>query len=452
MAAWADEGIAISVGFGSDPDASPWEWGWDSIDIPIGYASDNTDGTYKMQGISLDVDYDSVNGESNFSLVFTARRATLVTGNTLIMTGTFSNDALRATLSTEAEVSPDVEHGDIVAEVPMSSGDIHGYLHNRATIISEVPMSLVDMHGLIENRADISAEAPMSSASLDAGARIEAESPMSSGELVGSTYHKVDIEAICPCPEVYISGTIPIIGDIAGAAPMSTPDIHGAFTNTGDIEATAPHAEGYLSGLLHNRADIEAESPMPSVSMSGLITISASISVISPMSYPGIIVTQESLEEFLALVLNTENNALSEYDNFDFNSLTEFNGKFIGCKSDGIYSLEGDDDEGVDIDAEIAWPIYDFAEDIPKLPREAWIMGRKDGTLVLTVTSDEGDEEYPYPTAMKDSLMSEERVEFGRGLRGRFFNFTLTNEQGAFFDFNNIRILAEQSVERKRRR
>jgi hypothetical protein len=430
MAAWTEEGIALDIGFTSYPDAYPWELGSSLIGISIGYTS-YPSGVYKMQGISLDVDYTSLLGSSNFNFVNDARRATLIAGDSLITTGAFNDYALRATLNTEAEVTPTTEHGDIVADSPMHEGVLTGYLHNQA---------------------DIEAESPMSIGGLDAGATIEAESPMHEGSLTGTIPHGADIVASSPHSEASIISIGEVRGDISGTSPMSTPEIHGMFPNNGDIEATSPFSAGFLDALLTNRADIEAESPMSVGDINGLITLSASISVISPMSYPDFIVTQESLEEFLVLILNTENNALSEYDNFEFNSLTEFNGKFIGCKSDGIYSLEGNDDEGVDIEAEIAWPIYDFAEDIPKLPREAWIMGRKEGTLVLTVTSDEGDESYPYPTAMQDSLISEERVEFGRGLRGRFFDFKLTNENGAFFDFNNIRILAEQSVESKRRR
>ncbi|MCK5611056.1 hypothetical protein KAR91_54790, partial [Candidatus Pacearchaeota archaeon] len=43
-------------------------------------------------------------------------------------------------------------------------------------------------------------------------------------------------------------------------------------------------------------------------------------------------------------VMNTENNAVTEYSNFDFNSMCEFNGVYLGGNSNGIFQMTGDTD------------------------------------------------------------------------------------------------------------
>ena len=54
---------------------------------------------------------------------------------------------------------------------------------------------------------------------------------------------------------------------------------------------------------------------------------------------------------YLGVAMNTKNNAVTEYQDFDFNSLAKIGKHHYGCKADGIYLLNGADDAGTDIAA-----------------------------------------------------------------------------------------------------
>ena len=51
---------------------------------------------------------------------------------------------------------------------------------------------------------------------------------------------------------------------------------------------------------------------------------------------------------------------------------------------------------------------------------------------------------YTYSTNVSDVKAHEERVKIGRGIKGRFFSFVLTNISGSAFDISVIRILVER--------
>ena len=52
-------------------------------------------------------------------------------------------------------------------------------------------------------------------------------------------------------------------------------------------------------------------------------------------------------------VVCTENLAVTQYDNYDFFDLGYFNSELLGAKPDGIYLLEGDNDQGVAINSTV---------------------------------------------------------------------------------------------------
>lgn len=145
-------------------------------------------------------------------------------------------------------------------------------------------------------------------------------------------------------------------------------------------------------------------------------------------------------------VMNTENNAVTEYSNFGFNSFCVFNGKYLGAKDDGIFELTGDTDHASPtpdlVNGTFTLPTIDAGKGQPRKPRDAWIAGRKEGYMQLSVAVDEKIT-YTYNTEIVDSYIHEERVKIGRGIRGRFFSFIITNVDGSRFNISIMRVLVE---------
>ena len=143
-----------------------------------------------------------------------------------------------------------------------------------------------------------------------------------------------------------------------------------------------------------------------------------------------------------AIVMNLSNHAVTHYENFDFNSIVQFNGVLIGANENGVYILGGDNDLGQYIESELTGGLIDLSERAVKTALEGWLAGRSDLAMDLRVTVDEGNVyEYPF---VKFGNNHEARAKIGKGLnKHRFFTFGLKNKSGSNFDLQSFRILGD---------
>ncbi len=150
--------------------------------------------------------------------------------------------------------------------------------------------------------------------------------------------------------------------------------------------------------------------------------------------------------------MNLVNWAVTEYEDYPFNSFAYFNGLQLGAHEEmGICVLDGPDDAGQDILAYIESGTEDLFRKFMSRLREAWIESRQDGPLVLKVIMGE-EETSPVaelPIESSGRHMHEERVKFPRGLKGRFASFRLENVSGSDVDIKRIKIFLEE-VQRRR--
>lgn len=150
--------------------------------------------------------------------------------------------------------------------------------------------------------------------------------------------------------------------------------------------------------------------------------------------------------EYSAWVLNTENVAVSQYNNYPFNSFAELNGNYYGASSDGLYLLDGDDDAGTAIQAYFRSPLTDFGNpNLKRLP-EVYFGYTSSGDMVCktTVTSLNGvKEEHWYRLEARPAATvgatRETRVPVGKGLKSVYWQFELHNINGADFEINTSR-------------
>ena len=144
-----------------------------------------------------------------------------------------------------------------------------------------------------------------------------------------------------------------------------------------------------------------------------------------------------------AVVMNLSSNAVTHYENFNFDSVVQFNGVLLGANENGVYLLGGDEDLGQYIEAEVTSGLHDLSEKAVKAAIEGWVAGRftQDG-LDLKVRVDEGDS-YSYPF-VKFGNGREGRAKIGKGLnKHRFFTFGVKNKGGLDFSIHSLRVLGE---------
>lgn len=147
--------------------------------------------------------------------------------------------------------------------------------------------------------------------------------------------------------------------------------------------------------------------------------------------------------EYIAWAMNTQSKGLSRYTNYPFNSFGRIGGRYIGCAPDGLHWLEGDSDNGEQINALIRTGLDALGTRKLKRVPEAFIGYSSGGTLVLKViwtdeqTGERAAAFYRLPTRPATSKR-EGRFKIGRGIKAVDFAFQIENVAGADFELDGI--------------
>jgi len=174
-------------------------------------------------------------------------------------------------------------------------------------------------------------------------------------------------------------------------------------------------------------------SDVPSAAAGFAKTVQELVAVRIGMQFDG--------EEYTGLVVNTKSFALTRYSGYNFNSFAKVRGQYFGAAADGIYYLEGDDDNGTDIEAKIRTAMLDFGADHQKRVPRAYLGIRGDGEVYFKTILNE-DEEHWYRVQNVRSSFHNSRVKLGRGTTSSAWQFELSNEEdGSFFELSDITLI-----------
>jgi hypothetical protein len=133
--------------------------------------------------------------------------------------------------------------------------------------------------------------------------------------------------------------------------------------------------------------------------------------------------------------INTKNKAHSTYKEFDFNSYGLAGGKYYGGKSDGIYRLGGDSDNGVDISSRIKTGVNDFGSTQAKRLLTLFTNCMLDNDITIKVQGDDGIE-YSYTGAAlinNAGLFHNIKTEIGKGMQSRYWSLAIESKSKRFY-------------------
>lgn len=142
--------------------------------------------------------------------------------------------------------------------------------------------------------------------------------------------------------------------------------------------------------------------------------------------------------------INAINGAVTQYDNYVFNSFARFGQMYLGADSEGLYELNGCNDEGSAIIARIKSGLAQLTESRFTMIRDAYIGMRGDGTFVLRIATGEGD---VYDYTFDTESMKTVRVPLGKGMRTRYVSFELIST-GSDFDLESVEFIPLMSSRR----
>jgi len=146
---------------------------------------------------------------------------------------------------------------------------------------------------------------------------------------------------------------------------------------------------------------------------------------------------------YLGLKMNMRNGAVSQYSNYDFNSFCDFGDVCLACGDNGIYSLNGSDDDGTDIDSKFKTMTMDFGAYNQKRLRSLLLGGEWNGWLKVTIEDDDDNSrEYLTPPLDSGNLQEGNKVAVGRDGKGRYWSFEIENVDGCDFSIDGIDALA----------
>lgn len=139
--------------------------------------------------------------------------------------------------------------------------------------------------------------------------------------------------------------------------------------------------------------------------------------------------------------LNLRNNALTEYDNFEFNSYAVFNGKVLACGPGGVVELGTQQtDDGCAIDWAVRFGQMDFGTSFHKrVPRLYVDAEFSDDVEFMSTTVERGSHKYVLVTNKIDGRQ-QRRVPIGKGPRSRFFQYQLNSVRGCSMKLSSVMV------------
>lgn len=144
-------------------------------------------------------------------------------------------------------------------------------------------------------------------------------------------------------------------------------------------------------------------------------------------------------EVYRTWAMNTQNEALTEYTNYNFNSYANFNGKLYAAGTSGLYSIQGKLDDTAGVVWSFQTGFHDDANPQLKRLHQLIMSVRHNAAVRVRVWTDEITF-YDYTLANFREQLQQVRVKTGKGLRSKFYKIELTSMGGTDFQIDALEV------------
>jgi hypothetical protein len=245
--------------------------------------------------------------------------------------------------------------------------------------------------------------------------------------------------ALAPrAPALAATGRVQFVGTMAlqlirpSLAAAAAAGTRGAVV----LRLRAPALAG--AGVTGIKGAVAAALPAPALAIGGSGPLVGAVVFALPQMLPAILGRESAGATFATLAMHTGTLALSAYENYPFNAFARFNGVYLGASAQGVFALTGADDDGAAIDATVRLGKLDCSTSHMKRVERCYVGYRADGDLVLSVAADEGTVASYALASNASTTLHGARVVLAKGVSGRYWQFTLTNTDGADFQLDAL--------------
>lgn len=182
--------------------------------------------------------------------------------------------------------------------------------------------------------------------------------------------------------------------------------------------------------------------------MASIGTASLTLPVLAMAGMGGTLEATLASPVFTGIALNTRSHAVSVYAGIPANSLAQFAGLTLAATAAGIVALTGETDLGAPIAAHATGGVSDLGSDQIKRVLAGYVGYRADGDMELTLITDSHHEHVYRLTPRRIGDQHATRIKFGRGVAGRYWQWTLANRAGADFALDSLGLSVESTSRR----
>jgi hypothetical protein len=221
---------------------------------------------------------------------------------------------------------------------------------------------------------------------------------------------------------------------------LSASGIHGVIATT---EFTTPlrtlEAQGYAGIIATSSFDLLLRT----LEARGYPQLTGTAAFTLPLRYLDASVLAAVAQNYRAWVVNTRTGAMTEYGNFNFNSIVRFGERYLASGPNGLFVLGGEDDYGTDISALIRTGLNDYGNSMLKRIPRIYVSGEfDDDVLFSTISTEDGKRTY---RLVDNEVTGEQqrRVPVGRGPKSARWQLEVQNVDGGKMGISKILVYTQ---------
>lgn len=188
---------------------------------------------------------------------------------------------------------------------------------------------------------------------------------------------------------------------------------------------------------------LELFAKLPSLTMKAtlvedcLYELSASMPKIRFEAY----IKQQVGNNYYTIVMNTENFAVTEYSNYNFDSMAELDGKYYAVGPSGLVRLDGSSDMGKKIQGIAQLSQMDLHKKVVTKLVDAYLTGHISGKVAVKIIQEtQGDFIYRIEDVI--GRMKAYRVKAPKNMRDRYASYEITNLDGAPIEIEELSVIS----------